>query len=782
MAPNPVTSDVVPMSISFSATVAEPPSTNVALASSQRDPSPGNHVEFLKGLPCDVDRLLAMHSTILTKTKEKDTKGHTRIIIKCLVCEEYDDTARNETANNQAVPYGSGVRTEGVAGAKRLIVHLKGRPHAAALDAKSLHDNFVQQSYKHPWLNMLKKHRTHELIKLIRLAMDVYNDTLCETASGYSWPSRSLTSIRAEEIINILQQDWGSDLPEFKPTGMDIHYRSTDVYYEMLDCIAEEFKKNMISELSSCDGFGIQIDGSSDRQQLGIKFITARIVKDGECKTRFVAAVEPQLNGSKGLLEALDRGVRNPANLTNHSLQFKDFPDEDGYLESAAPPTDLRDPVFQKMLSLSTDGESANTGRHAGLWKLVETHLNRYVLCIWCVCHRSDLAFHDLVSAVPELKRWYGQVKQTVKFFHVSAKRTHSVRKHCKSFLTFVNPPDVRFAEHILAMCKAIISNMDGMITTWEEISVGIDNDRSTKNQAVGFMKMWDSSGQQFKLTCLMMDLLHILSMLQKEFQRTNLLLFDVPKIHDRFVQRIKIMETAAYPGGFEEKQVPQDSNLDNDDNSTRGRRTTNQFVTLSNREFSSIRQECILTLMNFLSDRMNAAQTEEIVHLSAIFMSNTAEEMVSRARIVLEKLKDDRVVELCDQSIDFFAEHSPVLCDIKDLLGRFEFVSKKVKSSSPLGLICNIITTAAPHSMVVERTVSHYNRFRSHHRMSMSLQAANNRLVIALNGCGTAGYDPRPAIAEFLTRKERRTRLPEFVDYQNRPFVQHFFRESGTF
>jgi hypothetical protein len=57
------------------------------------------------------------------------------------------------------------------------------------------------------------------------------------------------------------------------------------------------------------------------------------------------------------------------------------------------------------LLSLTTDGESANTGRHSGLWKLLQDELGRFVFCLWCVCHRSDLAFHDAISCVPELKR-----------------------------------------------------------------------------------------------------------------------------------------------------------------------------------------------------------------------------------------------------------------------------------------------------------------------------------------------------------------------------------------
>lgn len=63
---------------------------------------------------------------------------------------------------------------------------------------------------------------------------------------------------------------------------------------------------------------------------------------------------------------------------------------------------DFKAPVFNKFLSPSIDGEFANTGVHTGLWKKVDDELNRLVLCsIWCVCHWSDLAYHDMIATVP---------------------------------------------------------------------------------------------------------------------------------------------------------------------------------------------------------------------------------------------------------------------------------------------------------------------------------------------------------------------------------------------
>ena len=43
----------------------------------------------------------------------------------------------------------------------------------------------------------------------------------------------------------------------------------------------------------------------------------------------------------------------------------------------------------------------------------------------------------------------------------------------------------------------------------------------------------------------------------------------------------------------------------------------------------------------------------------------------------------------------------------------------------------------------------------------------------IALNGVGTALFDPRPAVAKFLEVKERRRKLPDEEIYQNQKFTK---------
>lgn len=85
-----------------------------------------------------------------------------------------------------------------------------------------------------------------------------------------------------------------------------------------------------------------------------------------------------------------------------------------------------------------------------------------------------------------------------------------------------------------------------------------------------------------------------------------------------------------------------------------------------------------------------------------------------------------------------------------------------------------------APHSMQVERIVSSHNLTDDDKRSTMSSENVNNHLLVSLNGCGTANFDPRPAVGRFLTRKDRRFKEPDPCVYKDRAFVAKFFRHDG--
>lgn len=98
---------------------------------------------------------------------------------------------------------------------------------------------------------------------------------------------------------------------------------------------------------------------------------------------------------------------------------------------------------IDKLLSITTDGESANTGRSAGLWCLLEKELKRKLLTVWCACHRSDLALEDLELLIPEIKAWKLEAiasSSEIEMFYKGAERFWHIngnQHHCSISVVF---------------------------------------------------------------------------------------------------------------------------------------------------------------------------------------------------------------------------------------------------------------------------------------------------------------------------------------------------------
>ena len=82
----------------------------------------------------------------------------------------------------------------------------------------------------------------------------------------------------------------------------------------------------------------------------------------------------------------------------------------------------------EKFAGVTTDGESASTGRNTGLWKRLEDDAGHKLINFWCACHRSDLAMEDMEAGVPELKVWKANLLSIPEFYHKSAIRTKGLQ------------------------------------------------------------------------------------------------------------------------------------------------------------------------------------------------------------------------------------------------------------------------------------------------------------------------------------------------------------------
>ena len=96
---------------------------------------------------------------------------------------------------------------------------------------------------KHTWVQIVKSHNENIISTLTHLAVDVHNDSMVKTLSAWSWTSRSLAHIHAEnQIAQYSDHTLDGDFVRFIPPAAAVVYQKPDRYSEMLSII---LKKNL---------------------------------------------------------------------------------------------------------------------------------------------------------------------------------------------------------------------------------------------------------------------------------------------------------------------------------------------------------------------------------------------------------------------------------------------------------------------------------------------------------------------------------------------------------
>jgi hypothetical protein len=373
---------------------------NIATVSTSKSDSKNSN-DWYRGMKLDVDWLLDAAKCLVLKKEIKDKRK--RPTVTCLLCNKYEFQVRKMTSNCQ-LPIANGVRVDGKDRLKHVVDHLLSPAHEEAERLNDCDKTWCDKSDKHPWVRVFKKWNDEKLQGLVRIAIDAYNDSQVETLSARSWPSRSLAVEHSNHVLHHFEsQGWDADFVPFDPPASCYHYRDPMLYAEIRNIIAKQEMKKVAQLLKDCLCYSVQIDGSADKQQVDSKFITARYVPCDEVsvKTVFLGIASSDLGGAEGLLDSFTTCIENIGINTD------------------------------KLVGVTTDGENANTGKNAGLWKLLQDYIGRDILTIWCVCHRSDLALESVQAEVPELTIWMSNVLAVATFFRTSPRRTKLLHKVC---------------------------------------------------------------------------------------------------------------------------------------------------------------------------------------------------------------------------------------------------------------------------------------------------------------------------------------------------------------
>lgn len=151
---------------------------------------------------------------------------------------------------------------------------------------------------------------------------------------------------------------------------------------------------------------------------------------------------------------------------------------------------------------------------------------------------------------VPELKIWLSNVTGVATYYRTSGLRTKELKTIKPDMRSFPPHHEVRFAQHLVQLCGAILFNLDGCLKHWQKIC-DAPREYNTKevSSAKGFLKLWQPTGVQAWLTTVMVDTCCIFRYIEKEAQKPGIIIPDILKYRDTALQKLDIMQTEPYPG-----------------------------------------------------------------------------------------------------------------------------------------------------------------------------------------------------------------------------------------
>lgn len=216
------------------------------------------------------------------------------------------------------------------------------------------------------------------------------------------------------------------------------------------------------------------------------------------------------------------------------------------------------------------------------------------------------------------------------------------------------------------------------------------------------------------------------------------------------------------------------------------GRGVINQYVTTGNRNTESIRVEIVEAAYNFLAERLDPEQDTLLMNMKDLLSAQVLGDFVKAGITFSARLFPGQEGTFADEA----CEQWNTISDVPYLPAGADLgcsLSVRLRQLLPLstGLVQKVlaaIATLSPHSMQTERIISHHNLVVDDQKTCMNSNTINARLHIALNGVGTAHYDPRLAVVHFLSVRNRREREPSVDIYSQRDFVKKFFRMTGNF
>lgn len=537
-----------------------------------------------------------------------DSRGH---FVRCKICVKYPDIMKRYAHNNRIPPIASkeGVRYR----LKILENHFATDYHKESVKAdrsKSLQlQTLPVLTPMDIYLNKANKLEANHVGKLL---IQVYTDAKRLTLSAWNWPARYVAS-EASHAFSITNE--GNTTI---PPNVSLQYVNNKAHLELMTCIVESDVGALKTKIDRCLSISLRIDGSVDRTQIDKIYVLAKIIT------------------SAGVPELLFLGVNEQVERLANGL----FKTALGAIEKQFGRDFLYDVILKKVSSICTDGTNVNSGEHGGLWALLEEEISKNgseipLLKIWCAAHRSDLAFNDLSTAVPESSKILSILSRISSYFHTSAVRSSELKKIASSIgLALLSMPKiftVRWTQFTYQLVRAISHN-------WHAIALYFREQGDA--QSKGFYK-YVTNIENLKKLAFLGDVLFVFQRFQKRLQSDSLTILGLSTDVANVIETLQSLKEVRIPSGFEtklqakivtenEKQILQDIELEIGISSSR--RLTE--------DTEMFRENVLDSLMRFLQKRFQIGTSELISALEAFLKFDKP----AGAAVELEKIGIPRV------------------------------------------------------------------------------------------------------------------------------------------
>lgn len=672
-----------------------------------------------------------------------------RKYIRCNLCLKYPAILKINAKNNKPPAIASTAGTNFRHSV--LLHHLESEYHRECVKVEKKGIFSVSTTELPPIESAISKQNEKHANYVGKLMTQVFIDAKQLTLTAFNWPARYVSNEMSNEFsFNVAK---ASTVPDVK-----LMYVNPIKHLELMSTIVSAYIPVLKEKIENCLAFSLRIDGSIDRTQKDKIYVMAKIIDHkGIPDLLFLGVAEQTQRKAIGLKEAALNAIKN-----NFSEQF------------------LREVILKNVSSLCTDGTNANTGGKGGLWKLFQDEVDEAgseikLYNVWCVAHRADLAFNDMIDGTPEADMIFSVLKKVSSYFHASALRTSELEAISKdkklNYLTIPKLFEVRWVEYSWHIIRAIL-------TDWNALILYFNNQDNTDKQAKGFVKFFTDINKLHIITFLG-DLTFVFQRFQKKLQADSLTLPILYKEVKTIKSILNGLKESPVLNGFESIFA---ASLEYEDNATFLKKIKLHAggVTRSSQvafEISKFRNEMVDLLLNFLIERFEVGDEKELLALDHF--------------IKLDAITDiEKVHQLFGRDLDLASIHVQFL-DLSTSLREHTMTPNEIlkfmvepdrrEYFNELATLFARVLACTPHSADVERCISANNSLKTNKRYSVSVKTENKYLFVRFNLPCLEEWDVRPAVLKWISDKNRRevANTSQTTTTRNQKYFKHVFKEA---